>query len=810
MNQKNKFNAFIREVANFSFIGIILLVLFWPILFGHKVFFGGDAALQFYPFFSFFKDNLNGFTFWLSDILSGFPVYLSLVGGFFYFLNIFFYSFLDFISAYHWVTFINFFLGGCFAYFLARNLQLDKTASLIASITYTLSGFLLNYQTAATTTNLYFILPFLFLSLLKISQRNYKYILLGGIALGLGWLSSHLQLFLFIVSAGIFYAFFLDWQNYNREKSFLRNFSVLKSLSVIGILSLLIGSFQILPSNKFSGLSGRALGLSYQEASAGALGPVSLISYLFPYFEIPYFNWGTPGIFYLGFLPFFFFLAAWFYRRENKNIFFFVLLFIFSFLSAIPFSPFFYLMHFLPAFKYFRAPFRWMFIGTFASALLAGYGYQYFLNNSQKIKKIISVFKYLIYLIVLFAVTGNLLFYLAGDKIIDFLKSYFEKNLYQKTTQLPLVHYESLIEKYVLEMFNNIDLKNYKFLIPFGFILFGFYLIGIYYQKRISLDKFKFFVVLTIITNLLLVYKLKDQYIPRQLYLRTSETAEFIKSRENNFNSFRMFSFMPGFSEYERLAVPHTPTLEDLFIFQSEMAAPNLNILYGLSSIDGYDNLMPRRQARVLAELGSDRATLGNKLTDKKNSLEEKIKEFLLRINLLSAQNVKYIISAYQLPTDKLNLVWEKGITRFKIPIYIYENPQVLPRIYFAKEIQFIGLDEIKNFDLLLNPELDFRKTTLIECLKCYVQRKEENNFSKINIEEYRNGLLRLKTETSQPEWLIFGESNLPGWQAKIDGEITDIYMADYLFQAIAAPAGEHFIEFRYRGATKIEHFLFR
>ncbi|MFN2198047.1 MAG: YfhO family protein [Anaerolineales bacterium] len=56
----------------------------------------------------------------------------------------------------------------------------------------------------------------------------------------------------------------------------------------------------------------------------------------------------------------------------------------------------------------------------------------------------------------------------------------------------------------------------------------------------------------------------------------------------------------------------------------------------------------------------------------------------------------------------------------------------------------------------------------------------------------------RIQVGSSTPGWLMISESWYPGWHAKVDGRSVELIRADYIFQAVPVPAGEHIVEVYY------------
>src|SRR3989338_10421357 len=72
-------------------------------------------------------------------------------------------------------------------------------------------------------------------------------------------------------------------------------------------------------------------------------------------------------------------------------------------------------------------------------------------------------------------------------------------------------------------------------------------------------------------------------------------------------------------------------------------------------------------------------------------SLNQKISRFssLQNQNLFSMLNIKYIFSSFKL--NNFRLIYETTATEKNIPVYVYENFQVMPRIYFAKNVKYVN-----------------------------------------------------------------------------------------------------------------------
>lgn len=57
----------------------------------------------------------------------------------------------------------------------------------------------------------------------------------------------------------------------------------------------------------------------------------------------------------------------------------------------------------------------------------------------------------------------------------------------------------------------------------------------------------------------------------------------------------------------------------------------------------------------------------------------------------------------------------------------------------------------------------------------------------------------RVEISSDSEGWLVFAHTWYPGWQARLDGERSVLWRANYLFQAVHIPPGEHHLELVYQ-----------
>jgi hypothetical protein len=124
---------------------------------------------------------------------------------------------------------------------------------------------------------------------------------------------------------------------------------------------------------------------------------------------------------------------------------------------------------------------------------------------------------------------------------------------------------------------------------------------------------------------------------------------------------------------------------------------------------------------------------------------------------LLGLLNVRYIVSAFEIPNTQLNLRQRAG------GIFLYENPLVFPRAWIAETLD--GWDRP------------------IPSREARVESESPN---------------RMRLAAEGPGWLILSEAAYPAWRATVDGKPAELRMAGGWWRAVEIGPGVHEVQMSY------------
>jgi len=784
-----------KGLAVFLLFFIGLALIFWPALSGNKIFNDYYVHQTGYNFYKDFGNSLKEsyLQLWWSNYMAGFPVYLTQI-GFFNPIGILLFRFFDYILAYNWLTFLNFLLGGFAMYWFVRNLKLSIPASVLAGFVWMLSLSNIQYGSMPIFSSLYLFIPLFFGAILKLSQSDRKYLFFGVLISTFGLVGGFTNIVFYTFIAGFAWAIFLDKKILGKT---------LRSYFFIVLLGAALASAWLLPVLNYLPFTLRGNTISfpffYDYLKIG-----DILRFFYPFIQLPGFGGvsflGGVVNLYIGFLPLILALIGFFLWRKNKNIIFWIGLFLFAFSMRLWFFPIFQWIQYLPLFNKFKAPFHWYTLAFFSLSILSAYGLDYLkdIKESRWFKNFVKDLGIFAAVNFFFFLIGNIIFKFWGSDILKLAKDYFDRN-YFAGKKLPIEHYHAVIEKVFYDTIQSFSLFNYRFLIPLVFILIGAGLFIIYQKNYINFGKFKILAVAISILNLVLIWQGYYNFTPRSLIENDPQTIAFLRNQVN-YKNFRAYRFYPP-EMYQEFKFYNVKDNQD---YDFKTLASQINPYF----IDGFGGGEPFRSTKisnVLDEIGYETPSIYTKLAwirSNNLTLPQKISRFssLQNQNLFSMLNIKYIFSSFKLPNFKL--IYETTATEKNIPVYIYENTQVMPRIYFAKSVKYVNPENA--FEELLKVK-DFHETTLIEISTDF--RSPTSGDLEVGLQipksleilEFKSEFVKIKT-SGDGGWLIYSDANLPTWEAYMDGQRTDIYTANYLFKSVFVPEGEHEVIFKYPG----------
>lgn len=267
---------------------------------------------------------------------------------------------------------------------------------------------------------------------------------------------------------------------------------------------------------------------------------------------------------------------------------------------------------------------------------------------------------------------------------------------------------------------------------------------------------------------------------------------------------FDLFYFFQKFNPFvpQQFLYPQT-AIEEMFRPDDKIARsigfnqaniePNFQTHLSFYSPEGYDPLYPRWYGELLYSVRNGKLLEGFDMTTRSDAKVVAFpdKKTMLILNTLG---VKYVFDRFETGFSDREFFPENfSLLTDKNGWKIYENRQVLPRVYLTGSYFVYGTKEEfskKFFDV----DRDAR-TIFLEQKPGF----ESNRVGgEAKIAEYSPDRIKITTESKENTLLSISDTYYPGWEATVDKKQSKIMRANHAFRAVEVPKGQHVVEFKY------------
>ncbi len=358
----------------------LILLFFSKMAFSNLILARGDVFLYFYPYWQAASEALrNGrIPLWNPHLFMGAPLLANSQVGFFYPLNWPLWLLFSPPVAVKVAILLHLLLAGVGAYLAARRaLGLGREGATVTAVLFALSGYLTAQVEHVNQLQGLAWLPW-YLAALPLRQPARRICALAAL-FALQLLAGHTQTaFISGVGVGLWLAVQAVQTKQWQVGAMARQFA---PLLTAGGLALLLTAVQLLPTLELTRLSSRQGGLAVNEVLSFSLNPLLLGRALLPAYGQSLFSE------YVAFFPVTVLLlaglGAWCWR-DRPGVLPALLLTAVGLLLALGiFNPANWLLARLPGFNLFRVPARWLALYALGVALLAGAGWQWGIKRAD-------------------------------------------------------------------------------------------------------------------------------------------------------------------------------------------------------------------------------------------------------------------------------------------------------------------------------------------------------------------------------------------------------------------------------------------
>jgi len=127
-------------------------------------------------------------------------------------------------------------------------------------------------------------------------------------------------------------------------------------------------------------------------------------------------------------------------------------------------------------------------------------------------------------------------------------------------------------------------------------------------------------------------------------------------------------------------------------------------------------------------------------------------------------------------------------------------NPDAIGNAWFVKQSKIVDnadqeIDALKDFNPSETAVVDKRFSSLLNGFAA-----DYDSTARIKLTEYTPNKLTYTTSANKPQLAVFSEIYYqPGWNAYVNGKLTDHFRADYILRSMVVPAGNNTIVFEFK-----------
>jgi hypothetical protein len=756
---------------------VVTLLLFYPFLLGGTPALGTDSvALSYFArnFYTEFVQNLHRIPYWNPLMFGGMPFVEGMHGDIFYppSLALFF---MDARVMWAWKMALHMFMAGIFTYlWLRRGLGLNRLAAFFGGLVFMMGADLVSLLFPGGDGKLFVsaLAPLIFwLAERAASRRRLADFALFALGIALILFTSHMQAAYFCVWGVSLYFLFRVWQIWRETRSGGLAARLVGMYALAGVLGVGAAAVQFLPplaylreySHRVERTAQQNDGYGY--STTYSLHPEEIMSLVVPEFVGDFLQtsqtdpapgyWGRNGFKlnheYAGFIPLLL-APILLLRRRSAQTWFFIGLATITLLYALGANtPFFRLFYLIPGVNLFRAPSIIIFLYALSIATLGALAVQRLQdvmvtpprdNEDGAISRYLWIAAGVMGVLALLASTGVLFSIWTG--------------VVYRGIDTPINQNGDTMRMFLDANLSYIQLG---FWITFllAVVVAGAWELG----RRGMLSPRALVLALAVIAAIDL-YRVDRPFVKATVGLneqmesvgggllyRADDVIQRLQQQRDAGGVFRVLDFA-----------------------YSPANLPNLMAIHGLEQLGGHHG----------NEMGRYRNLIGG---DNVTNLQPS------ELRLLDVTNTEYFIAPQRLDMPRFEEVYVGQYAA------LYRNREALPRAYVVGRTEVIADDSLA-MARLLSADFDRRGTAILpQALPADVEIAPGATGT-VEWQEREVDAYTMRVVTDRPALLMVLDNYFPAWQATVDGRSTPIYRANHTFRAVAVPAGEHVVAFRY------------